>query len=84
MARMGAGDCEDFAIAKYWLLSSLGVADEQLQMVVLQHTRRASCSTPFWWSTRPRASVSSTMSPTGSNLTRPMPNTSPMAKTLLS
>lgn len=40
MARKGAGDCEDFAIAKYWLLRSLGVADEQLQMVVLQDTRR--------------------------------------------
>ena len=40
MARKGAGDCEDFAIAKYWLLRSLGVADEQLQMVLLQDTRR--------------------------------------------
>jgi predicted transglutaminase-like cysteine proteinase len=40
MARKGAGDCEDFAIAKYWLLRSLGVADEKLQMVVLQDTRR--------------------------------------------
>lgn len=40
MARKGAGDCEDFAIAKYWLLRSLGVADERLQMVVLQDTRR--------------------------------------------
>nr|WP_314262520.1 transglutaminase-like cysteine peptidase [uncultured Devosia sp.] len=40
MARMGAGDCEDYAIAKYWTLRSLGVADEQLQIVVLQDTRR--------------------------------------------
>ncbi len=40
MARKGAGDCEDFAIAKYWLLRSLGVADDKLQMVVLQDTRR--------------------------------------------
>ena len=40
MALKGTGDCEDFAIAKYWLLRSLGVADEQLQMVVLQDTRR--------------------------------------------
>jgi predicted transglutaminase-like cysteine proteinase len=40
MARKGAGDCEDFAIAKYWLLRSLGVADEKLQIVVLQDTRR--------------------------------------------
>lgn len=40
MAFKGAGDCEDFAIAKYWLLRSLGVADSQLQIVVLQDTRR--------------------------------------------
>ncbi|MBK1796068.1 transglutaminase-like cysteine peptidase [Devosia sp. WQ 349] len=40
MALKGSGDCEDFAIAKYWLLRSLGVADENLQMVVLQDTRR--------------------------------------------
>lgn len=40
MALKGAGDCEDFAIAKYWLLRSLGIADDQLQMVVLQDTRR--------------------------------------------
>ncbi|SMQ60386.1 Predicted transglutaminase-like cysteine proteinase [Devosia lucknowensis] len=40
MALKGAGDCEDFAIAKYWLLRSLGIADEQLQIVVLQDTRR--------------------------------------------
>lgn len=40
MAQKGAGDCEDFAIAKYWALRSLGVRDEQLQIVVLQDTRR--------------------------------------------
>lgn len=40
MARKGAGDCEDYAIAKYWLLRSLGVPDEKLQMVLLQDTRR--------------------------------------------
>jgi predicted transglutaminase-like cysteine proteinase len=40
MARKGAGDCEDFAIAKFWLLRSLGVPAEQLQLVVLQDTRR--------------------------------------------
>ncbi len=40
MAIKGAGDCEDFAIAKYWLLRSLGVADDKLQLVVLQDTRR--------------------------------------------
>ncbi len=40
MAMKGAGDCEDFAIAKYWALRGLGLADDQLQMVVLQDTRR--------------------------------------------
>jgi predicted transglutaminase-like cysteine proteinase len=40
MARKGAGDCEDFAIAKYWLLRSLGVPDDRLQLVILQDTRR--------------------------------------------
>ena len=40
MARKGAGDCEDFAIAKYWALRSLGVPDEKLQLVLLQDTRR--------------------------------------------
>jgi len=40
VARKGAGDCEDFAIAKFWLLRSLGVSAEQLQLVVLQDTRR--------------------------------------------
>jgi predicted transglutaminase-like cysteine proteinase len=40
MARKGAGDCEDFAIAKYWALRSLGVPEEKLQLVLLQDTRR--------------------------------------------
>lgn len=40
MAQMGAGDCEDFAIAKYWALRSLGLDDSQLQLVLLQDTRR--------------------------------------------
>lgn len=40
MARKGAGDCEDFALAKYWALRSLGVPDEKLQLVLLQDTRR--------------------------------------------
>ena len=40
MAGKGAGDCEDYAIAKYWLLRSLGVPDDRLQLVVLQDTRR--------------------------------------------
>jgi predicted transglutaminase-like cysteine proteinase len=39
-ALKGAGDCEDFAIAKYWLLRGLGFADEQLQIVLLQDTQR--------------------------------------------
>lgn len=40
MARQGAGDCEDYAIAKYWLLRSLGMNEENLQLVLLQDTRR--------------------------------------------
>lgn len=40
MARKGAGDCEDFAIAKYWALRGLGVPDDKLQLVLLQDTRR--------------------------------------------
>lgn len=40
MAGKGAGDCEDFAIAKYWALRSLGVPDDKLQLVLLQDTRR--------------------------------------------
>jgi predicted transglutaminase-like cysteine proteinase len=35
IAAKGAGDCEDYAIAKYWLLRSLGVAEDDLQLIVL-------------------------------------------------
>jgi len=38
--RVGAGDCEDFATTKLWLLRSAGFTDEQLQLVVLKDTRR--------------------------------------------
>jgi len=38
-AARGAGDCEDFAIAKMWLLRSIGYAPEALQLVVLKDTR---------------------------------------------
>lgn len=40
VAQKGAGDCEDFAIAKYWLLRSLGFSADKLQVVVLSDTRR--------------------------------------------
>lgn len=40
IAQKGMGDCEDYAIAKYWVLRSLGFSAEQLQVVVLQDTRR--------------------------------------------
>lgn len=40
IARNGAGDCEDYAIAKMWMLRSLGFSPEQLQLTVLQDTRR--------------------------------------------
>jgi predicted transglutaminase-like cysteine proteinase len=40
IARKGAGDCEDYAIAKMWMLRALGFAPEQLQLVVVQDTRR--------------------------------------------
>lgn len=32
----GAGDCEDFAIAKYFALRQLGVPDEDLRIIVAQ------------------------------------------------
>jgi len=38
-AARGAGDCEDFAIAKLWLLRSIGYTADQLQLVVLKDTR---------------------------------------------
>jgi predicted transglutaminase-like cysteine proteinase len=39
-AARGAGDCEDFAIAKMQLLAEIGFAPEQLQFIVLKDTRR--------------------------------------------
>jgi len=39
IARKGAGDCEDFAIAKLWALRTLGLAASQLQLIVLDDTR---------------------------------------------
>jgi predicted transglutaminase-like cysteine proteinase len=40
IAQKGAGDCEDFALTKFWLLRELGIAEEQMQLVILQNTRR--------------------------------------------
>ena len=40
LAAKGAGDCEDYAIAKYWLLRSMGFPAQNLQVVVLADTRR--------------------------------------------
>jgi predicted transglutaminase-like cysteine proteinase len=34
----GAGDCEDFAIAKMWLLASLGIPRTEMRLVVLRDT----------------------------------------------
>lgn len=39
-AARGAGDCEDYAIAKMSLLAALGFRPEQLQFIVLKDTRR--------------------------------------------
>lgn len=36
----GAGDCEDYAIAKYVALEEVGVAGEDLRLVVVRDTRR--------------------------------------------
>jgi predicted transglutaminase-like cysteine proteinase len=38
-ATSGAGDCEDYAIAKLWLLRSIGYTPDQLQLVVLKDTK---------------------------------------------
>jgi predicted transglutaminase-like cysteine proteinase len=38
-AARGAGDCEDYAIAKMELLAELGFSPDQLQFVVLRNTR---------------------------------------------
>jgi len=32
----GAGDCEDFAIAKYMLLKAMGVAEDDMRIVILE------------------------------------------------
>jgi predicted transglutaminase-like cysteine proteinase len=40
IATRGAGDCEDYAVAKLWLLRSLGFTADQLQLVVLRDSRR--------------------------------------------
>lgn len=40
-AARGVGDCEDYAITKMWLLRSLGVSADALQLVVLQDTKKA-------------------------------------------
>lgn len=39
-AELAWGDCEDYAITKYWMLQELGFDESQLQVVVLQDTRR--------------------------------------------
>ena len=36
----GVGDCEDYAIAKYFTLKALGVKEENLRIVVLKDTRK--------------------------------------------
>jgi len=38
--RAGAGDCEDYAIAKMWLLEALGVPRSSMQLVALRDERR--------------------------------------------
>ena len=38
-ATSGTGDCEDYAIAKMWLLRSIGYTPDQLQLVVLRDTK---------------------------------------------
>ena len=38
-ATAGTGDCEDYAIAKLWLLRSIGYTPDQLQLVVLKDTK---------------------------------------------
>ncbi|MDB5562948.1 MAG: hypothetical protein JWN11_2366 [Hyphomicrobiales bacterium] len=40
MAGKGAGDCEDFALAKMWMLRSLGFSPSQLQLIVLEDTNK--------------------------------------------
>lgn len=40
IAARGIGDCEDFALAKMWVLAALGVPPERMQLVVLEDKRR--------------------------------------------
>jgi len=40
IAKRGKGDCEDYAIAKMWLLRSIGFTPGQLQLVVLKDVRK--------------------------------------------
>jgi predicted transglutaminase-like cysteine proteinase len=40
MAGKGAGDCEDFALEKMWMLRSLGFSPSSLQLIVLEDTRK--------------------------------------------
>lgn len=39
LARKGAGDCEDYAIAKLWALRALGYAANRLQLIILSDSR---------------------------------------------
>lgn len=39
IAKKGYGDCEDYAIAKMWLLRSIGYNESQLQLVLLKNKR---------------------------------------------
>ena len=39
-ARRGAGDCEDIAIAKLWMLTKLGIPDTNMQVVIVKDLRR--------------------------------------------
>jgi len=36
LLRTGGGDCEDFALAKYWLLHAAGVAEEDMYVMVVR------------------------------------------------
>jgi predicted transglutaminase-like cysteine proteinase len=39
-AQRGAGDCEDIAIAKLWMLIKLGIPDANMQVVIVKDLRR--------------------------------------------
>lgn len=38
--RSGRGDCEDYAILKYWALASIGVPTEAMRLVIVRDVRR--------------------------------------------